>query len=221
MRKEKKLMSMESRTIRRLVSAFVVAGLVLGAAVLVVGIAPGVKACITPSGCDFLTGGGWIVYKGNKATFGVGGGCKFGSPTWGHLEYQDHGMGLNVHGTGVTAYMDAGGDGTDPKTGQPIGIRDICGTARTNLYGDVFYHVQARDFGEPGVNDTFDIRLKRCDSSGNNCGGYLYDTTNQCFPHYLGSYTPCAPGSGGGGNIQLHKPNASTTGSFGGSCPAF
>jgi hypothetical protein len=221
MRKEKKLMSMESRTIRRLVSAFVVAGLVLGAAVLVVGIAPGVKACITPSGCDFLTGGGWIVYKGNKATFGVGGGCKFGSPTWGHLEYQDHGMGLNVHGTGVTAYMDAGGDGTDPKTGQPIGIRDICGTARTNLYGDVFYHVRARDFGEPGVNDTFDIRLKRCDSSGNNCGDYLYDTTNQCFPHYLGSHTPCAQGSGGGGNIQLHKPNASTTGSFGGSCPAF
>src|SRR5437762_673390 len=121
----------------------------------------------------------------------------------------------------VPAYMDAGGDGTDPKTGQPIGIRDICGTARTNLYGDVFYHVQVRDFGEPGVNDTFDIRLKHCDSAGNNCGDYLYDTTNQCFPHYLGSYTPCAPGSGGGGNIQLHKPNASTTGSFGGSCPAF
>src|SRR2546422_11376445 len=99
MRKEKKLMSIESRTKRRLVSAFVVAGLVLGAAVLVVGIAPGVKACITSSGCGFLTGGGWIVYNGNKATFGVGGGCKHGSPTWGHLEYHDHGTGLNVHWT--------------------------------------------------------------------------------------------------------------------------
>src|SRR5438876_11957011 len=103
MRKEKKLMSIESRTKRRLVSAFAVAGLVLGAAVLVVGIAPGVKACITSSGCGFLTGGGWIVNRGNKAPFGVGGGCKVVSPTWGHLAYHDHATRLNVHGTGVTA----------------------------------------------------------------------------------------------------------------------
>src|SRR5436189_5881267 len=126
MRKEKKLMSIESRTKRRLVSAFVVAGLVLGAAVLVVGIAPGVKACITSSGCDFLTGGGWIVYWGNKATFGVGGGCKFGSPTWGHLEYHDHGTGLTVHRTGVTDYIDDGGEGTDPNNRQQHDTRQHC-----------------------------------------------------------------------------------------------
>jgi|SRR6266478_369493 len=216
MRKEKKLMSMESRTIRRLVSAFVAAGLVLGAAVLVVGIAPGVKACITPSGCDFLTGGGWIVYRGNKATFGVDGGCKHGSPTWGHLEYHDHGNGLNVHATSITAYMPDGDTNTDPQTHQPTGARFICGTARTNLYGDASFIVHARDAGEPGVNDTFDIRVTSPDGTS-----LYYETIDECTWHYLGSYTPCAPGSGGGGNIQLHKPNASTTGAFGGSCPAY
>ena len=214
-------MSIESRTKRRLVSAFVVAGLMLGAAVLVVGIAPGVKACITSSGCDFLTGGGWIVYNGNKATFGVGGGCKFGSPTWGHLEYHDHGIGLNVHATSITAYFPDGDTGTDPQTHQPTGARYICGTARTNLYGDAAFVVHARDRGEPGVNDLFDIRVTSPDGANE-----FYNTVHECPDyqingHYLGSYAPCAPGSGGGGNIQLHKPNASTTGSFGGSCPAF
>jgi len=33
-------------------------------------------------------------------------------------------------------------------------------------------------------------------------------------PHKLGG------GDGGGGNIQLHKPNPSTTGEFGGDCAA-
>jgi hypothetical protein len=73
--------------------------------------------------------------------------------------------------------------------------------------------VQARDAGEPGVNDQFDIRLRKA-------GLIVYDTTTQCFPHYLGSSAPCAPGTNGGGNIQLHKPNPSTAGFFGGSCPA-
>ncbi|TLY26357.1 MAG: hypothetical protein E6K64_01565 [Nitrospirae bacterium] len=73
--------------------------------------------------------------------------------------------------------------------------------------------VYARDGGEPGVNDTFDIRLKKF-------GVTVYNTPDECFPHYLGSYAPCSPGNGGGGNIQLHKPNPSTTGVFGGSCPA-
>jgi hypothetical protein len=209
-------MSKRATTIRRLVSALVVAGLVLGAAVLVVGIAPGVKACITPSGCDFLTGGGWIVYKGNKATFGVGGGCKHGSPTWGHLEYHDHGNGLNVHATSITAYFtDGAATGTDPKTGQPTGVRYICGTARTNLYGDANFVVRAKDAGEPGIKDQFDIRVV-------SLNGQVYQTIDECEWHYLGSYSACAaPGNGGGGNIQLHKPNASTTGSFGGSCPAY
>src|SRR5206468_11544623 len=43
------------------------------------------------SQCDFLTGGGFIIHDGAQANFGVAGGCKHGSPTWGHLEYIDHG----------------------------------------------------------------------------------------------------------------------------------
>jgi hypothetical protein len=162
--------------------------------------------------CDFLTGGGFIFHNGAKANFGVGGGCKLGSPTWGHLEYIDHGTGLNVHWTSITGYFEVD-SGTD-SNGRPAGARRICGTASTNLFGDVDFVVQARDAGEPGVNDQFDIRLRKL-------GVIVYDTTLQCFPHYLGSPAPCAPGTGGGGNIQLHKPNPSTTGSFGGSCPAF
>lgn len=166
--------------------------------------------------CDFLTGGGYILTTASgahaeaKANFGVGGGCKHGSPTWGHLEYIDHGTGLNVHWTSITAYMlEADGDtSSDPKTGQPTGTRLICGTARTNQLGDVDFMVRARDRGEPGVDDEFDLRLAR--------GGLIVYTTEvePGAPNKLGG------GAGGGGNIQLHKPNPSTTGSFGGSCPA-
>jgi len=170
--------------------------------------------------CDFMTGGGWIVNNGFKANFGVGGGCKHGSGLpgqetdyWGHLEYHDHGTGLNVHWTSITAYMEIDTQASSDKDPKRTGARWICGTARTNLYGDVDFAVYARDGGEPGVNDTFDIRLKKF-------GVTVYNTPDQCFPHYLGSYAPCAPGDGGGGNIQLHKPNPSTTGVFGGSCPA-
>jgi len=161
--------------------------------------------------CDFLTGGGFIFFNGNQANFGVGGGCKDGTPAWGHLEYIDHGLGLNVHWTSITGYFEV--DSSTDEKGRPIGARQVCGTARTNLFGDVDFVVQARDAGEPGVNDQFDIRLRKA-------GVIVYDTTTQCFPHFLGSPAACAPGDVGGGNIQLHKPNPSTTGFFGGSCPA-
>jgi hypothetical protein len=171
-----------------------------------------------PAPCDFLTGGGFIITTGSgthdaaKANFGIGGGCKHGTPTWGHLEYHDHGNGLNAHWTAITAYL-AEGDGTgdtvtDPKTKQPLGTRVICGTARTNLYGDVDFMVIAKDAGEPGTSDEFDIRLVRA-------GAVVYSTEMEPgFPHQLNE------GSGGGGNIQLHKPNPSTWGELGGSCPA-
>src|SRR5688500_3870645 len=65
--------------------------------------------------CDFLTGGGFIIRpNGAKANFGVGGGCKHGSPTWGHLNYVDHGNSappgtvpppFHVHATSITAYL--------------------------------------------------------------------------------------------------------------------
>ncbi len=162
--------------------------------------------------CDFLTGGGFIVRDtGAKANFGVGGGCKDGSPTWGHLEYIDHGMGLNVHWTSITAYLEI--DSSTGRNGQPTGARFICGTARTNVFGDVDWVVAARDRGEPGVDDEFIIRLTQ--------SGIIVYTTEFDSDHTLGGSGPTLGGSGpGGGNIQLHKPNPSTTGSFGGSCPA-
>ena len=210
-------MNTKEKAIPRAVFGFVACALLVAAAVMALLVRPvPVKAWATPP-CDFLTGGGWIVHYGAKANFGVGGGCKNGSPTWGHLEYIDHGTGLNVHGTSITGYFFIDqGTGTDPKTHQPTGTRGICGTARTNQFGDVNFAVRAEDLGEPGINDQFDIRLTDATT-----GLPVYDTTTECFPHYLGSYAPCAPGNGGGGNIQLHKPNPSTSGNFGGSCPAY
>jgi hypothetical protein len=189
----------------------------LAAAVLMLVLTgPAVTAWDAP--CDFLTGGGFIITTASgthdpaKANFAIGGGCKHGSPTWGHLNYIDHGNRLHVHWTSITAYL-AEGDGLgdtviDPKTGQPLGTRIICGTARTNQLGDVDFMVRVRDAGEPGVADQFDLRL----SQG---GAIVYTTENEPdVPHELND------GAGGGGNIQLHKPNPSTTGTLGGDCPA-
>src|SRR5258708_16652948 len=71
--------------------------------------------------CDFLTGGGFIFHNGNKANFGVGGGCKDGSPTWGHLEYIDHGTGLHVHWTSITPYRET--DSSNARNGRRMAAR--------------------------------------------------------------------------------------------------
>src|SRR5205814_2744939 len=162
MREEKVQMNERAKRISRLASGLAVVALVVTGAMLVgTATAPPVKAWETLPPCDFLTGGGWIVYNGNKANFGVAGGCKHGSPTWGHLEYIDHGTGLDAHGTAITAYeiFDDGSNGTDAN-GKPIGARLICGNARTNQFGDVNFALRASDAGEPGVNDQFDIRMR-------------------------------------------------------------
>src|SRR5437879_1988272 len=73
--------------------------------------------------CDFLTGGGYIITtaSGSPAhgNFGVGGSCKQGGDghgLWGHLEYHDHGTGLNVHWLTITGYFFC----TDPACASPI-----------------------------------------------------------------------------------------------------
>ena len=147
--------------------------------------------------CDIVTGGGFIVFdNGAHGNFGVGGGCKHGSPTWGHLEFVDHGSGLdpttpfNVHGTDVTGYFFI-----DPTT------RDISGTARTNdpSHPDVNYCVEVSD-NDPGTTDTFKIQLT---------------DTNSTTPFY--PIPPPTDPTLHGGDIELHKANPSTTGSFSGS----
>ena len=185
--------------------------------------------------CDFLTGGGFIIRtppspeaSGAHANFGVGGGCKDGGDghgLWGHLEYQDHGTGmstltmlpLNAHWITITDYREVFTSDPDPKTHQPLGGRLICGTARTNqAYGDVNFVVYAEDKGEPGADDKFVIRLTQ--PASQNVPQKTVYTTEHDSDQTLG-------GAGsGGGNIQLHKPNNSITGSFGffgdGKCPA-
>src|SRR3989442_11164296 len=156
------------------------------------------------STCDFLTGGGFIIRpSGAKANFGIAGGCKGGSPTWGHLEYTDRGEGLQVQWTRITAYFfDSVGAGMDH---QPTGTRFVCGTARTNrTSGYVDWVVRAMDSGEPGTDDVFSIQLSQFNT-------IIYST----FPE--------GSGRRGGGNVQLHKPNPSTSGSFStdpATCPA-
>jgi hypothetical protein len=149
--------------------------------------------------CDFLTAGGYIINNNAKANFGVGGSCKPGGDEhglWGHLQYQDHGTGLNLHWTTITGYFFCNDRfceqiGPDIASAQPTGTRLICGTARTNQTSDeVNWAVTATDNREPGKgNDEFSIRVVSPDHSFTYTAG----------PRLLD-----------GGNIQLHKPNNST-----------
>src|SRR4029077_10922420 len=104
-----------------------------------------------PPACDsakeFVTGGGWIVVNGSKANFAVAGGIKNGY--WGHLEYIDHGSGMKVKGTGVTAYVIM--DGT---------LRHIEGTCEVDGASGYTYQADVSDVAEPGRGaDTFRLRL--------------------------------------------------------------
>ena len=142
-----------------------------------------------PTQCDFITGGGFIFTNINeKANFGAHAGCKNGG-FWGHLNYVDHG-GYNgahpyhVNSTEITGYIRE----DDPSFAN---AREFCGIARTNLGETVRFRVRMVDNGEPGREDRFGIILDN---------GYWMTTRT------LGDGGP------GGGNIQLHKANPSTTG---------
>src|SRR5438034_5108649 len=143
---------MRLRTWTTIVVIFVAGALVVGAVPSLIG--DRASAWEQPPPCDFLTGGGWILPPWNsgsvKANFAIGGGCKHGSgtgsppiPYWGHLNYLDHGTTIkpataptpfHVHWTDIDAYVfiDDGTNGTDPKTHQPVGTREVCGRATTN-----------------------------------------------------------------------------------------
>jgi len=168
----------------KVVSGFVAAALV--AAALLVSTSVPVIAHFVPTPCDFITGGGFVFNdSGVKANFGAHGGCKHGA-FWGHVNYVDHGgyMGktpYHVSSIEITGYL------IDP---QFPTARDICGFARTNADEIVRFRVRMEDNGEPGRDDRFGIRLSN---------GYLVTA------RLLGG------GEQGGGNIQLHKPNNSTT----------
>ena len=137
-----------------------------------------------PSPCDFVTSGGFVITDaGKEANFGAHGGCKHDG-FWGHLNYVDHGTGYHVNSLEITGFL-------TPFPGS--NIRDICGTATTNGAESqpVLFRVRLVDNGEPGVADLFGIRLSN---------GYVVTS------RLLGR------GMNGGGNVQLHDPNPSTTG---------
>jgi hypothetical protein len=111
--------------------------------------------------CGKLTGGGWILSStGDKCTFGVSGGIRR-DEFWGQLNYIDHGTGMHVKSTAVTAF------GPNPAVPDcrtivyDVTIDGVAGTAT----------VDAWDRGEPGRNDFFSIRLSNGYSAKGTLGG--------------------------------------------------
>ncbi len=175
---------------RKVISSLLVLVAVVAMQVVVPTPAP---AHVIPKPCDFTTGGGFVFNpfpNGARINFGLVGGCKHGS-FFGHVNIVDRSFPLgqlHVSSTSIDAYFDPIISGS--------GYRDICGTARTNLVGDVKFRVRTKDNGEPGGDDRFGFKLAK--------NGATYTVSVR----ELGP-----PGrTGGGGNIQLHKPNPSTTG---------
>ncbi len=154
-----------------------------------------VSAHFVPNPCDFTTGGGFVITdNGEHANFGLVGGCKH-EGFFGHVNFVDHDTvglfaGLHVSSTSITGYFVS--NDADQR------YRDICGTANTNLFfiGPVYFRVRTLDGGEPGSGpngpDRFGIKLKRQSD-----GAEAVVITTRFLA---------------GGNIQLHKPNPSTTG---------
>jgi hypothetical protein len=146
-------------------------------------------AHFVPAPCDFITGGGWVIGdEGTKVNFGAHGGCKNGA-FWGHVNVVHHAYNPPAHlkSTRITGYL------MDPAFPN---ARDICGEGEVDGGAGSFtatFRVRLEDNGEPGGLDRFGLRLSN---------GFVL-TARELGP----------PGpTDGGGNIQLHEPNGSTTG---------
>jgi hypothetical protein len=141
-----------------------------------------------PSPCDFTTSGGFVLTDlGKMANFGAHGGCK-NDGFWGHVNYVDHNAEYHLDSVQITGYL-------TPSPGS--NIRDICGLATTNAAEPqpVTFRVRLIDNGEPGVSDQFGILVS------NNNSTVTYAVSSRLLNS----------GMGGGGNVQLHKDNPSTT----------
>jgi hypothetical protein len=185
-------MSKKQITITKFVSPLLAAGLLV--ALLLLKSTPVAIAHIVPSPCDFTTGGGFVITdSGHHANFGLVGGCKNGG-FFGHVNFVDHDTtgtfaGLHMSSDTIDAYF-------EPAAGS--NVRDICGTADTNnpLFPTVKFRARTEDNGEPGIGvDKFGLKLTATSGPLAGDSGVVITTR------------PLA-----GGNIQLHKPNPSTTG---------
>ena len=186
-------MSKQARRVTGSISLLLVAGFLL--TVLLFKSTPVVKAHIVPSPCDFTTGGGFVITdNGNHANFGLVGGCKNGG-FYGHVNFVDHDTtgffaGLHVSSDTIDAYL-------EPAAGS--NVRDICGTADTNVFGTVKFRARTEDNGDPtsggaGV-DKFGLKITGVSPP------YTGDTAVVVSTRLLA-----------GGDIELHKPNPSNTG---------
>jgi hypothetical protein len=170
--------------------------IVLGALlVLVIVVGHPVSATVTPPpvqvACDFVTGGGYIVGDGSAPpppTLAEGEKGTFGvgggvrnGAFWGHLEYNDHSTSPPFRVHGTSVTAYFAPDPLNEPN-----TRTIMGTAEVNGVDGHIYTVTVTDNKEPGRGfDEFSIQI---------------DAT-----------TYAAAGVLAGGNIQLHKPNASNT----------
>ncbi len=158
-------------------------------------------AHMVPFPCDFTTGGGFVITdNGNHANFGLVAGCKHGG-FFGHVNFVDHDTtntvspvccaGLHVNGP-VSAYF-------EPAAGS--NVRDLCGTADTNnpMFPTVKFRARTEDNADPNPGgrgvDKFGLKLTA--TSGPYTGQSGVVVTTRLLA---------------GGDIELHKPNPSTTG---------
>ncbi|TLY78790.1 MAG: hypothetical protein E6K41_13700 [Gammaproteobacteria bacterium] len=187
-------MSKERRTITRLVLTLVVTGFLASVAIFT-GI-PAAKAHIVPFPCDFTTGGGFVITdNGYHANFGLVGGCKHDG-FFGHVNFVDHDetgeyAGLHVSSDSIDAYF-------EPAPGS--NVRDICGTADTNLFGTVKFRARTEDNSDPSPGDgrgvdKFGLKLTGVSPPFTGISAVIVSTRVLA-----------------GGHIELHKPNPSNTG---------
>jgi hypothetical protein len=187
-------MSKEQRTILKFLSPFFAAGLLL--AVLMIKVTPVAKAHIVPSPCDFTTGGGFVITdSGNHANFGLVGGCKNGG-FFGHVNFVDHDT------TGTFAGLHMGMQEEILGYFEPVAgsnVRDICGTAQTNLFGTVKFRARTEDNNDPNPGgrgvDKFGLKITGVSPPFTGVSAVVVSTRLLA-----------------GGDIELHKPNPSTTG---------
>jgi lysophospholipase L1-like esterase/fibronectin type 3 domain-containing protein len=117
----------------------------------------------TPTPADYVTGGGWITGtpSGAKGNFGLSGGFQE-SVLVGHLTYQDHGNGMKVQSTGITAYQ----------LGATANSRRIEGTAEVDGIAGFTFTVEVTDNGNPGKgNDVFTLSVSNGYQASGTLGG--------------------------------------------------
>lgn len=98
------------------------------------------------AGCKVTQGGRIAPKGGTKATFG--GNVHADGPK-GEEQYTDHDRGLDVHSTRITR-VNCSADGRRAR---------IFGTATVNRKTSTDFRIDVTDVGEPGVNDTYRLRL--------------------------------------------------------------